>query len=143
MKTNLSIFLVVLFSQYTVAAQSGAVRDSNKNNTESFAFIPGYKDTILGTRQRGPAINLAFIANGFKLQLKDASYKILSFLLTFDSECCIFELPSNGDQIIPRNDSIVQYKKISEATLVTIENIKVTKNNVNHRMPSLVYYVYK
>jgi hypothetical protein len=63
--------------------------------------------------------------------------------MTFDSECCISELLSNGDQIIPRNDSIVQYKKISEAVLVTIEDIKAAKNNVNYRLPSLFYYVYK
>ena len=50
---------------------------------------------------------------------------------------------SEGNKIIPWNDSIVSIKKITEAQLITIDSIIAIKNNFCYRVPSLVYSTFK
>ncbi len=140
MKLNVIIFLTAFVIYNNVRGQS---LPKNDIKTNSQAFISGYKDTIIAPDKQEFSVDLSLIVNGFKLQLTDTTFKIQGFVFTFNSNCCITELQSEGDKIVPRNDSAVKYSRIVEATLVTIDNIRVKKNNVSYKLPSLVYYVSK
>jgi|CXWL01.1.fsa_nt_gi hypothetical protein len=140
MKFSLIIFLSVFIVHNDVGGQSLTGKDVKANNQ---AFIQGYKDSMIAPDKQVFFIDLALIIDGFRLQVTDTTAKIQSFTFTFDSDCCITEILSAGDKIVPRNDSVVNYSRIAEATLVTLENIRVIKNNVTYKLPGLVYYVAK
>ena len=140
MKVTVIIFLAVFVIHNNVRGQSLTKKDTKTNNQ---AFIPGYKDTVIAPDKQEFSIGLSLIVNGFRLQVTDTTCKIQGFVFTFDSDCCITELQSEGDKIVPRNDSAVKYSRIVEATIVTIGNIRVKRNNVSYKLPSLVYYVSK
>jgi len=145
MKISFTSIIAVLFIQHNVTAQNLSNNDTcikySIANTQ--AFIPGYKDSIISLNKAVMVVDPFSLINGFELLLKDTSYKILRFRLAFDSDCCITELASKGSRIEPRNDSIVLYNKIIEATLITIDDIFISKNSICYKVPSFVYYTLK
>jgi len=145
MKICFSSILVIFFIQHSIIAQHLNNKDTciKYNIANIQAFIPGYEDSIIAPNKSVMVITPFSLIKGFELQLKDDSYKILRFNLTFDTDCCLTELVSNGNRIEPRNDSIILYNRIIEATLITIDDIFISKNNICYKIPSLIYYVFK
>jgi hypothetical protein len=143
---RISAIVLLIISIKTAGFSQEVLTKENciKNEAAPKVYIPGYKDCIIdGNKNISFRINPEILKNGFELKQTDSSFKIISFLLTFDFGEDIIEMPSTGNKILSRNDSIVSLSKIAEATLMTIENIRVTQGNRNYRLPSLVLYCVK
>jgi hypothetical protein len=143
---RISAILILIISINTAGFSQEVLtkEDCIKNEAAPKVYIPGYKDCIIGgSKNISFRINPEILKNGFELMQTDSSFKIISFFLTFDFGEDIIEMPSTGNKILPRNYSIVSLSKIEEATLITIDNIRVTRGNSNYKLPSLVLYCVK
>jgi hypothetical protein len=143
---KISAILFLIFSIKTAGFSQAVLskEDCIKNKDAPKVYIPGYKDCINdGNKNIIFRINPETLKNGFELKQTDSSIRIISFRLTFDFGEDIIEMTSTGNKILPRNDSIVSLRKIAEATLITIEEIRVTLRNRNYHLPSLVLYCVK
>jgi hypothetical protein len=145
----MKIFLIILLTSGCVSNKILSQSINSPEKCPTFekinlkAFIAGQKDTLINNDKVVQFIEPLSLINGFQLQTEDTTYKIIRFHFSFDFEEGITEIVSTGSKIIPRNDSIVAIKKLTEAKLITIDNIIAAKNNFCYRIPSLVYYTFK
>jgi hypothetical protein len=138
------LFLIIFINTAGFSQEVLTKEDCIKNEFAPIFYVPGYKDCIIdGSKNISFRINPEILKNGFELKQTDSSFKIISFHLTFDFDEGISEMLSTGNKILPRNDSIVSMIKITEAKLITIENITVNTGNRNYKLPSLVLYCVK
>ncbi len=152
------ILLIVIATNNSGFSQAPQSKeDCLKNKDAPLVYIPGYKDCIVDRYSNTILrINPEILKNGFELKINpeylkrglelkeiDTSIKVISFVFTFDFSDGLAQIPSTGNKILPRNDSIISFSKIVEAQLITIDRIKLSIGTRNVLAPSLVLYSVK
>ncbi|MEO7983464.1 MAG: hypothetical protein ABI688_05210 [Bacteroidota bacterium] len=102
-------------------------------------FIPGYIDTIQSNGLKVRAIHATTLVNGFELVSTDSLVRIVKFQLTFDDpDGNLYTIPSVGNKI-PLDQTGSPLRKISGATLITIDKIVLRYRKVCYRIKGQVY----
>ena len=153
----LILLLLIVINKSSFPQNSQTKEDCLKNDNAPIVYIPGYKDCFIDSYKNTIfRINPEILKNGFELKINpeflkkrlelkktDTSFNIISFVFTFDFSNGITEILSNGNKILPRNDSIISLSKIVEAELITIQNIRIGMGSRIFHIPSLTLYCVK
>lgn len=134
-------FLLVVVTGTGAAAQNPVDSCKPSQIVKATAFIAGAKDTLtrLGSRQQ--SILPVYIANGFRLQLTDTTYRIVDFRLGFyNSRTGIYyEQKCMGDSVSASKLTIASHEVIMGVSRFFLDNIKVEKDNDCYWVRAIAY----
>jgi hypothetical protein len=138
MKKYYTILLVLLIAG-NIMAQKATPDSCIYGKANTGIFIPGQRDTIINGKA-WQAIDPSLLVNGFELQLEDTTYRIVGYRVAFDHDSGISVIPSREGRIEPIKNSVADLGNIIQAQLITIDDIRVVKNNSCYRIPGVAYF---
>lgn len=104
-------------------------------------YLSGYTDTIQPNGLKARIISAASLASGFELLCDDTLVKVEGYHLVFDSyNSTLYSKSTVGSKMRDDQPDIVPLRKIKEATLVTIDKIKVQYKGNCFMLSGQVYY---
>lgn len=104
-------------------------------------YIPEYYDTTQANGLKARVINVIALTNGFKLLSDDSLVRVRSFNLVFDDKNgVLYSKKSDGDKMTDNQSELIQLSKLKDATLITIDNIKIEYKGLCYTIPGQLYY---